>query len=288
MSADRLLASVEHVGGSGSGPEPDRRARLAERPRPCAPAVSDARRDRSQTSGTDLWVLQVTPAALLRLDPLTLAPKAAPLPLSTGTSARARGRRRIRVGDRVRCGRGPSRRSSRPTRSRRVRVGGFPVGITVAAGSVWFVDRDRAELGRLDPRTLQPVGKPIRVGGAPAWLARADPLPVRRRLEFDGTVSRIDVRSGKAAGPPIRVAPPAKAAPALAVAPAGGSVWVSSFASSTLARVSASSTTSAPRAVIASSGQTAAANTRALPRGGKVVARIRLGAAPRLLWEAGP
>ena len=52
---------------------------------------------------------------------------------------------------------------------------------------------------------------------------------------------------------------------------------MSSFASSTLARVSASSTTSAPRAVIASSGQTAAANTRALPRGGKVVARIRLG-----------
>jgi YVTN family beta-propeller protein len=51
---------------------------------------------------------------------------------------------------------------------------------------------------------------------------------------------------------------------------------VSSFASSTLARVSASSTTPAPRAVIASSGQTTAASTRALPPGGKVVARIPL------------
>jgi YVTN family beta-propeller protein len=157
-----------------------------------------------------------------------------------------------------------------------VRVGGFPVGITVVAGSVWFVDRDRAELGRLSPRTLQPVGKPVRVGGAPAWLAQATHYlflgdPVR------GTVSRIDVRSGKATGRPIRVAPPAKGGPGLAVAPAGGSVWVSSFASSTLARVSASSTTSSPRAVIATSGKTAAANTRALPRGGKVAARIRLG-----------
>jgi DNA-binding beta-propeller fold protein YncE len=113
-------------------------------------------------------------------------------------------------------------------------------------------------------------------GGAPEWLAQAshylfvgDPV--------HGTISRIDVRSGKAAGQPIRVAPAAAAAPGLAVAPAGSSVWVSSFASSTLARVSTSSSTSAPRAVIASSGRRTGSSTRALPPGGKVVARIRLG-----------
>ena len=271
---NRLFASVEHVGGSGSGPslivaldwQSGRVLARRQFPTLVGPLADD---------GTDLWVLQVTPAALLRLDPLTLAPKAPPLPLSRG---RALG---LAVGGgyvwATASDAGEVLRIDPVTHKiTPVRVGGFPVGITVVAGSVWFVDRDRAELGRLNPRTLQPVGKPIRVGGAPAWLARATHyLFVGDSVR--GTVSRIDVRSGKAAGRPIRVAPPAEAAPGLAVAPAGGSVWVSSFASSTLARVSASSTTSAPRAVIASSGQTAAANTRALPRGGKVVARIRLG-----------
>src|SRR5438105_2241791 len=50
-----------------------------------------------------------------------------------------------------------------------------------------------------------------------------------------------------------------------------------SFASSTLARISAASTTSEPPAVIASSGLTTLAKAGRLPRGGKVVARIRLG-----------
>jgi YVTN family beta-propeller protein len=271
---NRLFASVEHVGGSGSGPslivaldwQSGRVLGRRQFPASVGPLVDD---------GTDLWVLQVTPAALLRLDPRTLLPKAPPLPLSRG---RALG---LAVGGgyvwATASDAGEVLRIDPVTQKiTPVRVGGFPVGITVVAGRVWFVDRDRAEVGRLDPRTLQPVGKPIRVGGAPAWLARAGHYlfvddPVR------GTVSRIDVRSGKAAGRPIRVAPPAKAPPGLVVAPAGGSIWVSSFASSTLARVSASSTTAAPRAVIASSGQTAAATTGALPRGGKVVARIRLG-----------
>jgi YVTN family beta-propeller protein len=271
---NRLFASVEHVGGSGSGPsfivsldwQSGRVLARRQFPTLVGPLADD---------GTDLWVLQVTPAALLRLDPLTLVPKAPPLPLSRGRAlGLAVGGGYVwatasDAGEVLRID--PATHKITP-----VRVGGFPVGITVVAGSVWFVDRDRAELGRLNPRTLQPVGQPMRVGGAPAWLARATHyLFVGDSVR--GTVSRIDVRSRKAASRPIRVAPPAKAAPSLVVAPAGGSVWVSSFASSTLARVSASSTTSAPRAVIASSGQTAAANTRALPRGGKVVARIPLG-----------
>jgi YVTN family beta-propeller protein len=271
---DRLFASVQHVGGSGSGPslvvaldwQSGRVLARTQFPTVVGPLADD---------GTDLWVLQVAPAALLRLDPLTLVPKAPPLPLARGralglavgggyvwaTSSDA--------GEVLRID--PVSDTITP-----VRVGGFPVGIAVAAGSVWFVERDRAELGRLDPRTLQPVGKPMRVGGAPAWLApAAHYLFVGDAVR--GTVSRVDVRSGKAVGRPIRVAPPAKAASGLAVAPAGGSVWVSSSASSTLARVSASSTTSAPRAVVASSGKTSAGKTRVLPRGGAVVARIPLG-----------
>jgi YVTN family beta-propeller protein len=264
---------VQHVGGSGSGPSlvvalDWRSGRVLARrqfPTLVGPVADD---------GTDLWVLQVAPAALIRLDPDTLAPKAAPLPLSQG---RALG---LAVGGGYVWATAPDAgevlRIDPATHTiTPVRVGGSPVGITVVSGGVWFVDRDRAELGRLDARTLRPTRKPIRVGGAPAWLARAAGslfVGDSRR----GTVTRIDVRSGKA-GRPIRVAPPARAAPDLTVAPAGSSVWVSSFASSTLARVSASSTTSAPRAVIASSGQTVAANARALPRGGTVVARIPLG-----------
>ena len=271
---NRVLASVEHVGGNGAGPSlivalDWRSGRvLARRPFPTllGPLAEDAK---------DLWALQVRPAALLRLDPLTLAPKASPLPLARG---RALG---LAVGDGyvwvTASDAGEVLRIDPMTRAiMTVRVGGFPVGIAVASRSVWFVDRDRGELGRLDPRTLQPVAEPIRIGGAPASLASAAQYlfvgdPVR------GIVARIDLRSGEAVGRPIRVAPPATAAPGFMVAAAGDAVWVSSFASSTLARVSAASTTGAPRAVIASSGQTTMATARAVRRGGRVVARIPLG-----------
>lgn len=271
---NRLLASVEHVGGSGHGPSliialDWRSGRLlARRQFPTLVGPLAAR-------GRDLWALQVRPAALLHLDSITLAPKAPPLRLSRG---RALG---LTAGGEyvwaTASDAGDVLRVDPVTRVvTHARVAGFPVGIAVAAGSVWFVDRDRGVLRRLDPHTLRPVGRPIQVGGESEWLARAG-----RYLfvgdSVHGIVSRIDARSGEAAGRPIRVAPPANAAPALAVAPAGNSVWVSSFASSTLTRVSAASTTSAPRAVIASSGQTTAASAPVLPRGGKVVARIRLG-----------
>ncbi|HET7129925.1 MAG TPA: hypothetical protein VFJ93_12705 [Gaiellaceae bacterium] len=282
---NRLLASVEHVGGSGSGPSlivalDWQTGRVLAR-RQFPGLVGSLAED-----GASLWVLQVTPAALLRLDPQTLAPKAPPLSLSSG---RASG---LAVGSgsvwATASDAGEVFRIDQATRKvTPVHVGGFPVGIAVAGGSVWVVDRDRAQLNRLDPRTLRPVGKAIRVGGAPASLARAgrylfvgDPV--------GGTVSRTDVRSGKTSGEFIRVAPPAKAAPGLAVTPAGGSVWVSSFDSSTLVRVSASSTTSAPRAVVASSGQTTAVNTHASSRGSKVVARIPLGRGAPAPYGGGP
>jgi len=276
-AGNRLLVSVEHVGGTGSGPSlivalDWRSGRVLVRrqfPTSVGPLAE---------GGKDLWALQVKPAALLRLDPLTLVPKASPLPLSQGRAlglAVSGGYVWATASDA-----GEVLRIDPGTRSiTRAHVGGFPVGIAVASGSVWFVDRDRGEIGRLDPRTLQPVGKPIRLGGAPSWLARAGHyLFVGDSVR--GIVSRIDVRSGKVAGRPIRVAPPAKAAPALSVAPAGDSVWVSSFASSTLARVSASSTAAQPRAVTATSAHTGPSNAGALPRGAKVVARIALTGAP--------
>jgi streptogramin lyase len=154
----------------------------------------------------------------------------------------------------------------------RVHVGGSPAGIAVSAGRVWFTDRDRGEVHRLDPSTLEPVGKTTHLGGRPGWLARAGRyLFVGDALR--GLVTRIDVRSGRAAGPPIRVAPPARAGPALPVTAAGDSVWVSSFASTTLTRVSSRST-DAPTAAVAR--QTATPNVIPLPAGGRVIASIRV------------
>jgi YVTN family beta-propeller protein len=271
---DVLFASVAHDGSRGSGPslvvalDWSSGRVLARRLFPAAvgPLVE---------GGTDLWALELRPAVLLRLDPLTLAPKGPPLRLSQG---RALG---LAVGDGHVWVTAPDagevlRVDPAAFAVAHVRVGGFPIGIAFASGSVWFVDRDRARVGRLNPRTLKAVGEPIGVGGAPASLARAGHyLFVGDSTR--GIVRRIDVRSGKKVGRPIRISPPAHGAPSFAVAPAGNSVWVSSFASSTVARVSAASTTSAPRAVIASSGRAAAAQARPISPGGKVVARIRLG-----------
>lgn len=234
----RLLASVEYTGGSGSGPSSIvaldwRTGRELARSQQLPKLVGPLAR-----SGKDLWALQVEPAALLRLDPLTLTRTEAPIRLSGGRAlGLAAGDGRVwvtepDVGDVVRV--------DVATRSvTRAHVGGFPVGIALAAGTVWFADRDGGEVGRLDSRTLRPAGKPIRVGGKPSWLARAGRFlfaadPAR------GTLAKIDLRSGETAGPPIRVAPPAGAAP-LTLARAGRSVWVGSLASSTLTRVSANS-----------------------------------------------
>ena len=180
--------------------------------------------------------LQVRPASLLRLDPVTLEPAAAPIRLSReGALGLAAGGGYVWVtepdaGSMLRIDPATGAVAS-------VHVGGFPVGVAVAAGNVWFADRDRAEVGRLDPRTLRPVGEPIELGGKPESLATAG----RYLFAADparGTVTKIDLSSAKPVGPPIRVAPSASATSALVVAAAGNSVWVSSFASSTLIRVS--------------------------------------------------
>ena len=155
----------------------------------------------------------------------------------------------------------------------RVHVGGSPIGIAVAGGSVWVAERDRGEVVRRDLQTLRPVGRPIHVGD------RSGVAGGRRHFLFvgdaaSGTVTRIDMRSGETTGPPIRVAEPANDAPALGIAPSGTSVWVSSFGSNTLTRVSA---TPSARPFRQSPRRAPRARRlrRALPRAGKVVAQHR-------------
>jgi YVTN family beta-propeller protein len=273
-AGSRLLASVQHVGGNGSGPSlivalDWRSGRLLAR-RQFPTAVGPL-----AEAGNDLWALQVKPGALLRLDPRTLAPKAPPLPLVSGEAlgltlgggyvwATAPDAAEVLRVD-------PATRAITPAH-----VGGFPVGIAVAAGNVWFADRDGGEVGRLTPGTLEPVGEPIHVGGEPEWLASTGHyLFVGDASE--GTVRRINLRSGEASGPPIQISPPAKGSPAFAVVPSGSSVWVSSFASNTLTRVSATSTATSAAAITATSAQSTPTTRLVLPPAGTLVARIPLG-----------
>jgi streptogramin lyase len=189
--------------------------------------------------GSELWALEVRPGALLRLDPETLAPASAPLRLSSGrTLALASGGGYLWV---TAADTGEVLRIDPATYAiKRAHVGGFPIGIVVSGGSVWVADHDGGKVVRLDARSLRPVGKPIRVGTKPSWLAAADDSLFVTGQD-DGTVARIDMHSGRKVGLPIRIAPSTGDAPAPSVAPAGQSIWVSSFSANTLNRIDSTS-----------------------------------------------
>jgi hypothetical protein len=88
-----------------------------------------------------------------------------------------------------------------------------------------------------------------------------------------GTVTRIAVGSGTKVGAPIRFAAPARDKPALAIASAGASIWVSSFAANTLTRIGPVEAVGVARAVPVTVPETSSAIAK-LPRGGKVIAEI--------------
>ena len=84
---------------------------------------------------------------------------------------------------------------------------------------------------RLDRRTGEPLGAPIRVGANPRQLAFGfGSVWVTNR--DDNTVTRIDARTGRVVGSPI----PVGAAP-LGIAAGAGAVWVSNHDSHTITRI---------------------------------------------------
>jgi hypothetical protein len=254
---ERLIAAVKPVGDDGFGPR-----RLVALDWRTGDVLSlgeshlndtDARTfdgpvDQVVQADNALWALEARPGRLSRLDASTLAAASAPILLSSGrTLGLAAGRGHLWV---TAADAGEVLRIDPATAAiTRVHVGGFPVGIVVAGGNVWLADRSGGSLVRLDPGTLRPVGEPIPVGTRPTWLAVAgNSLFVTD--QDAGTIARVDVRSGRKLGPPIRIAPPANDGVAPAVASTGGSVWVSSFASSTVTRITVRSTPAArPSAV---------------------------------------
>jgi len=105
----------------------------------------------------------------------------------------------------------------RSNRTARVPVPGFCQDVAAGGGSIWAALPEANAVAHIDPRTLELIDK-VRVGLGPAsleygrgsvWVANGD-----------GTVTRIDARSGRVRGKPVRVA---KQVTDIAVA--GREVW---------------------------------------------------------------
>ena len=242
--AGRLIAAVKPVGGGALGSR--RLVALDWRTGAVLPlgdshlSDADAREidgpvDQVVRNGHALWALEDRPGRLLQLDPSTLAPIPPPIRLSNGrTPGLAAGDGHLWV---TATDAGQILRIDPATGAiTRARVGGSPIGIAVTSAVVWFADRSNGSVVRLDPRSLRPIGDPIQVGGKPTWLGVAG-NSVFVTDENAGTVARIDGHSGRQVGPPIQIAPAANGAVAPALAPSGRSVWVSSFPSNTVTRI---------------------------------------------------
>ena len=222
----------------------------------------------------DLWALETRPGALLRLDPLTLAPTAPPIRLSSGRAfdlAVGGGYLWVTAADA-----GEVLRIDPLTREvSRIRVGGFPVGIALGGGTVWYADPTKGEVGGRDMWTLEANGPTVHVGGKPTWLATAGGSLFAARAD-DGTVWRIDVRSRARIGLPIRVAAPSADAVPFALAATTNAVWVSSSASNTVTRIGLAYSPAPAHAIVASGPRPGDGAADRLPRGGKVVATVAL------------
>lgn len=227
---NRLIASVQHASRLGQLASLDwNSGEVAER------RWFDGPIDQTVPGRDGLWALEARPARLLRLDSRTLEPMSAPLRLTPGrTLALSSGAGFLWV---TASDAGDVLRIDPVTREiKRLHVGGFPSGIAVTGGSVWFADRAGGVVRRLDPRSLRPFGDPIPVGKKPTGLVAAgDSLFVAD--QEDGTLVRINVNSARKVGLPIRIAAQMTDGTAPSISPAGQSVWVSSIASTTLDRI---------------------------------------------------
>lgn len=267
-----LYASVEHAGGDGTGPSRldafDWRTGDLKFSRPYPGLLGPLARD-----GKTLWALQTQPGALIRVDAATLLPTASPLELPPGRSlglALGAGYVWVTAADAGEV----LRVDPKTAEVTRLRVGGVPIGIAVARGDVWVADRERGTVTRIDPRTLRTIGEPAKVGTAPSALVAAGPYLLVGR-GGSGIVTRIDARSGRQAGRPIRFAPPAHAS-AFALAPAGTSIWASSFASSTLTRIDANGRGAPVPAATVSKALLQIPGQGPFPRSARIAATIRV------------
>jgi hypothetical protein len=191
-----------------------------------------------------LWEIQEdhtgTPTMLVKLNPTTLAPIATPLALSakSGVHGLASGGGYLWATEDA----GEVLRIDPATRTiSRAHVGGFPIGVVLAGKSVWVINDSNATVEHLNPITLGVVGQPVSVPSGNNFYLGATDGYVFIADDSNGTVTRIDARTGTSTGPPIRIAPASDAGygSAYAIAPAGTSIWATSPDSDTISRIEA-------------------------------------------------
>jgi len=243
LDANRLIADPGIAGTSTAGAAPGQLIAVDTRT-----GATLARRHQLIGGGPmavgdgALWEIQEdyarTPTTLEQLNPTTLAPIAPPMALSATSSVLglAWGGGYVWATEHA----GDVLRIDPATRTiTRADVGGFPIGIAVAGGSVWVIDNANATVIRLDPGTLHPIGQPVSLpAGATFYLGASDGY-LFIADDSDGTVTRIDTHTGKTAGAPTRIAPASRTGfgSAYAIAPAGTSVWATSPTSDTISRI---------------------------------------------------
>jgi hypothetical protein len=169
-----------------------------------------------------LWVtVGASPATLVRVDPKTMRTIGRPIVIAPGRAFGSAfgGRALWETGF---DDRSLARIDPATGHVDRVKLGGAAVGVIVSGGSVWVALRDRGVVVRVDPRSLR-ILHTTHVGNDPAYLAAAGRL-VLVANQSDGTVARIDARTGNTVGLPIRITRD----DASNLTTAGGSVWVTS------------------------------------------------------------
>jgi hypothetical protein len=188
-----------------------------------------------------LWVAQVGPGTLQKLDPTTLAPVAPPLALTrTRVYGLAWGAGYVWAsasddGDILRIN--PTTRTIT-----RAHVSGFPIGIVLAGGSVWVIDNANNRVLRLNPSTLREIGQPVHTPSGGAFYLGATDGYVFIANESNGTITRIDESTGTSTGAPIRIAPAthnSNYSAAYAIAAAGSAIWATSQTTNTISRIQA-------------------------------------------------
>jgi streptogramin lyase len=103
------------------------------------------------------------------------------------------------------------------------------VAVAVGDGGVWVADNSGSRVIELDPMDGRPIGRPIPVAAGPeatavgaggVWVASGD-----------GTVTRIDPRTGQPDRAPVKVGDPG------GIAAGSGAVWVTSRTTGTVTRI---------------------------------------------------
>jgi DNA-binding beta-propeller fold protein YncE len=108
-------------------------------------------------------------------------------------------------------------------------VGPSPAGVAVGSGSVWVVNSGDSTVTRLNPKTYEPVGRPVRVGRRPAGIAYGEGAVWVANTGVD-TVTRIDPLTKSTRTIRVGAGP-------TAVAVGGGLVWVANTAGGTVSRI---------------------------------------------------